>query len=86
MQYVFLDILNISSKMSISINFAKSAVVLAKHFALIVSYEALKLDGYVSPSNGYLRGALHSRLQAILSNNRQSSIVVKFLDSYWLIR
>ena len=36
-----------------------------------VSYEVLKLDGYSSPFNGYLRESLSSRLQATLSSNRQ---------------
>ena len=41
--------------MSISINLTKSTAVLAKYFAPIVSYEALKLDGNSSPINRYLR-------------------------------
>ena len=41
--------------MSISINLAKTTAVLAKYFAPIVSYEALKLDGNSSPINRYLR-------------------------------
>ena len=33
--------------------------------------KALKLDGYSSPINGYLRGNLCSRIQAILSSSRR---------------
>ena len=53
------DIPDFSSKMSIAINFTKTAVVLVKHFAPIVSSEALKLgDGYFQES-GINEGTYH---------------------------
>ena len=45
--------------------------LLAKYFAPIGSYEALKLDGYTSPNNGYLREILDYKIKSFSLNNHQ---------------